>query len=209
MQKAGLYALLAILGFALVFAFLPTGGVATQTGATLSGVQLRLYPSSDQDAVWSFGAATVGSDPVANETRLSGITGGQRLLRERDPAGKLTGKETLDALLSTQELTIDGEDNMTTRQARITLVDECADIDLKGTTAVPVKIEQGVGFSAPVSEISSPLMQGHAEKLRMSFNFVIQDVDDARTTITYDLDGTERCVNGERVQAAQAAPPGT
>lgn len=209
MQKAGLYALLAILGFALVFAFLPSGGVAAQTGATLSGVQLRLYPFSDQDAAWKFAAATVRIDPLENKTYLQGISNGQRLLRERDPGGKLTGRETLDARLATQELTIDGEDNLTTRQARITLVRECADIDLTGTGDQSVKIEQGVGFSAPVAKISSPNTNGRIEKLRMTFGFQILDSDNDRSTITYDIDSTERCVDGKRVQMAVAAPSGT
>lgn len=207
MQKAGLYALLAILGFALLFAFLPTGGVAAQTGATLSGVQLRLYPSSDQDAVWKFGAATVSSDPVANETLLKGISGGQRLIRERDPAGKLTGRETLDARLATQELTIDGEDNMTTRQALITLVDQCADIDLKGTATVPVKIEQGYGFTAPVAEIQSPFLSGHAEKLRMSFRFDLDDMDNDRSVTEINQSPKNICRGGRLVPNPKATAP--
>lgn len=205
MPKLGLYALLAILGFALIFAFVPgSGSAGSQTGAQLSGVQLRLYPSRDQDAVWTFGAATVSSDPVANETQLSGLSGGQRLIRERDAQGRLTDRETLDARLSATDLTIDGDDNMSTRQARITLVRECADIDLKGTASEPVKIEQGVGFSAPVADISSPLTNGHIEKLRMTFAFVIEDSDNERSTFNSDLDTTERCIDGKRVQAPPA-----
>jgi hypothetical protein len=204
--KAGLSALLAILGFALLFAFLPSGPGGGGTGAQLSGVRFRLYPSRDADAVWSFAARQVTSDPVAGETHLTGLSGGQRLLRERDPrTHALTGREVLDARLDTPELTIDDEDTMTTRQARITLVNECADIDLKGTEAQPVKIEQGAGFSAPVADIDAPIMQAHLEKLRMTFGFSIEDSDSARSTITSNLDTTERCVNGRRVNA----PTGT
>ena len=112
MPKAGLYALLAILGFALLFAFLPSGtDAARRTGAELSGVTFRMYPSRDEDAVWSFAAQRVTSDPVAGQTQLSGLSGGQRLLRERDPKTKaLTGRETLDARLDTPELSIDDQD---------------------------------------------------------------------------------------------------
>lgn len=201
MPRAGLYALLAIVGFALLFAFLPSGTVpGNDTGAQLSGVKFRLYPSRDEDAVWSFAARRVTTDPVAGETKLTGLSGGQRLIKQRDPkTNALTGRETLDARLDTQDLTIDDQDNMTTRQARITLVNECADIDLQGTAAQPVKIEQGQGFSAPVADIDSPITKGHIEKLRMTFGFSIEDSDPNTSTFTSDLDTPERCVNGRRV----------
>ncbi|THF87696.1 hypothetical protein E7T09_00140 [Deinococcus sp. KSM4-11] len=201
MPRAGLYALLVILGFALLFAFLPSGTTAgSQTGATLSGVKFRLYPSRDEDAVWSFAAQQVTSDPVAGETHLTGLSGGQRLVKQRDPkTNALTGRQTLDARLDTQDLTIDDQDNMTTRQAKITLVNECADIDLRGTPDSPVKIEQGQGFSAPVAELSSPLLSGHIENLRMTFGFSIEESDPAHSNFTSNLDTTERCVNGKRV----------
>lgn len=200
-QKVGLYALLGILAFAMVFAFLPgTDQGAAQTGATLRGVQLKLYPGRDLDAVWSFGAQNVTNDPVKNETHLTGLSNGQRVIHERNAQGILTGKEVLDATLSAPDLTIDGQDNMTTRQARITLVKECADINLSGTPDTPVKIEQGYGFSAPVAELSSPILNGHVEKLRMSFNFQIEDSDPDHSNFTSDLDTPERCVNGQRVK---------
>lgn len=207
MPKAGLYALLAILGFALVFAFLPSGGRAdARTGAELSGVKFRMYPSRDEDAVWSFAAQRVTSDPVAGQTQLSGLSGGQRLLRERDPKTKaLTGRETLDARLDTPELSIDDQDTMTTRQARITLVRECAGIDLKGTDEQPVKIEQGQGFSAPIAEIRSPFLSGHAEKLQMSFNFDLNDMDNERSSTQIDTNPTRICRDGQLVPNPRAA----
>ncbi|WP_309572926.1 hypothetical protein [Deinococcus sp.] len=201
MPRAGLYALLAIVGFALLFAFLPSGTApGSATGATLGGVKFRLYPSRDEDAVWSFAARQVTTDPVAGDTELTGLSGGQRVIKQRDPkTNALTGRETLDARLDTQDLTIDDQDNMTTRQAKITLVNECADIDLQGTDAQPVKIEQGQGFSAPVAELSSPLLSGHIEKLRMTFGFSIEESDPNTSTFTSDLNTKERCVNGKRV----------
>ncbi len=200
MQKTGLYALLAILVFALIFAFLPgadRGGA--KTDATLQGVELRLFPSRDADAVWSFSARNVSSNPVSNETLLTGISGGKRMLKERGADGQLTGRETLDATLDAPDLTIDGQDDITTRQARITLVKQCADILMKGTPDNPVKIEQGYGFIAPVAEISSPNVNGHAEKLRMTFDFVSEDMDNAHSTTTYDLDASTTCRDGKIV----------
>ena len=147
-QKVGLYALVGIMAFALIFALLPTPGLdASQSGARLSGVQLRLYPSGDSNATWSFRAADVRNDPVAGLTTLTGITDGKRLLKEQ-VQGRFTGRETLDATLATQELTIDSQDTMTTRQARITLVQQCADIDLRGTEQAPATVEDVVGVMA-------------------------------------------------------------
>ncbi|GGS02234.1 hypothetical protein GCM10008960_31130 [Deinococcus sedimenti] len=198
-QKVGLYALTGIMVFALIFALLPTPGLdASQSGARLSGVQLRLYPSGDADATWSFRAAEVRNDPLNGLTTLTGITGGQRLVKER-VGDKLTGRETLDATLTTPDLTIDDQDTMTTRQARITLVQQCADIDLKGTEQDPVKIEQGQGFSAPTARISSPNTNGTIGKLKMTFGFVIEDSDPANSKYTAELDATETCRDGKRV----------
>lgn len=200
MQKLGLYALTGILGFALIFALLPGADrAAVPTGAVLSGVQLTLYPSRDPDAVWQFRAGQVTNDPLISETRLTDLGQGQRLLRERDASGRLTGRQTLDATLSAPDLTIDGQDNMTTRQARITLVQQCADIDLTGTEQTPVKIEQGQGFSAPTARISSPNTNGTIGKLKMTFGFVIEDSDPANSKYTAELDATETCHDGKRV----------
>ena len=199
MQKVGLYALLGIMAFALIFALLPTPGLdASQSGARLSGVQLRLYPSGDVNATWSFRAAEVRNDPLNGLTTLTGITEGQRLLKEQ-VQGRFTGREILDATLATQELTIDAQDTMTTRQARITLVQQCADIDLRGTEQAPVKIEQGQGFSAPTARISSPNTNGRIGKLKMTFGFVIEDSDPANSKYTAALDATETCRDGKRV----------
>ena len=199
MQKVGLYALVGIMAFALIFALLPTPGLdASESGARLSGVQLRLYPSGDANATWSFRAADVRNDPLNGLTTLTGITEGQRLLKEQ-VQGRFTGREILDATLATQELTIDAQDTMTTRQARITLVQQCADIDLKGTEQTPVKIEQGQGFSAPSARISSPNTNGRIGKLKMTFGFVIEDSDPANSKYTAELDATETCRDGKRV----------
>lgn len=199
-QKFGLYALLAILAFAAVFAFLPGGsGASAQTGATLQGVKLALYPARDPDAVWTFGARSVVSDPLKGATHLTGLSGGERRLTVRDAGGQPTGRTTLDARLDAPDLTIDAQDDLTTRQARITLVQQCAVLALKGTPDQPVRIEQGSGFSAPVAEMTSPLLNGHVERLRMTFSFVIEDADDRRSTFTSDLDSTARCVGGRLV----------
>ncbi|THF68500.1 hypothetical protein E7T06_16355 [Deinococcus sp. Arct2-2] len=199
MLRAGLWTLTALVLFALIFAFLPSGNQAgAGTGAKLSGVALSLYPARDEGAVWRFRAANVSSDPVAGETRLSGLSDGKRLLREKNKAGIYTGRETLDATLTAPSLTIDSQDNMTTQKARITLVAECADIDLTGN-AQPVKIEQGYGFTAPLAVIDSPDVTGRVAKIRMSFQFVVEDSDNDNSTYSASLDPTETCRDGKRV----------
>lgn len=199
MLKAGVYAL-ALLGlFALVFAFLPQGGAdSARTGATLGGVALTLYPARDTGAVWRFRAASVTSDPLKGETHLAGLSDGGRWVREQGPNGQPTGRSVLDATLSAPDLTIDGQDNMLTRQASITLVQQCADIKLRGTPGQPVRIEQGYGFSAPLAQVDSPYMTGKVTRLRMTFQFVLEDSGEDSDT-TYPLDPTETCENGKRV----------
>ncbi|UQN07196.1 hypothetical protein [Deinococcus sp. QL22] len=200
MLRAGLWTLTALVLFALIFAFLPSGGQAgAGTGAKLSGVALSLYPARDEGAVWRFRAADVSSDPVTGETRLSGLSDGQRLLREKNAAGIYTGRETLDATLTAPDLTIDSQDNMTTQKARITLVAQCADLDLTGNAAQPIKIEQGYGFTAPLATIDSPNVTGRVAKIRMSFQFVIEDSDNDNSSYSANLDANQTCQDGKRV----------
>lgn len=194
MQNSGLYAFLGIVGFALVFAFWPSGtGRGADTGAQLSGVQLRLYPAQDPDAVWSFRAANVRVDPVANETRLDTLSGGERRI------GLRTGNLRLDARMTAPGLTIDGQDNLVTPSARITLVKECADIALKSNAREQVKIEQGTGFSAPQAKITSPFISGTAINLKMTFNFDFLDMDNDRSSTEINTSPRQICENGRLV----------
>lgn len=187
-----MYALVALAVFALVFSRMPSSGAGPETGARLSGVRLSLYPARDPGAVWRFSAERVVSDPLRGETRLTGLADGGRWVT---PQGG--GKAVLDATLDAPDLTIDAQDNLLTRQARITLVQECADIDLRGTRERPVRVEQGAGFSAPVAQVDSPALRARIPQLRMSFNFEILEAGVA--DFSGDLDPTETCENGRRV----------
>lgn len=200
MLKAGVYALLALGIFALVFALLPgrdLGG--PQTGATLRGVSLTLYPSRDPGAVWRFQAADVTNDPLKGETHLAGLSNGGRWVKDRQ------GRPVLDATLAAPDLTIDAQDNLMTSQAKITLVQQCADIELRGNDEQPVRVEQGTGFSAPLTDIDAPSLKGRIPNLQMSFDFVILDA--GPSDISSDLDGTETCENGKRVLHKPVATP--
>lgn len=199
MLRAGLYVLVVLGVFALVFAFLPSGGAEEpRTGAQLQGVSLALYPARDADAVWRFRASGVTSDPLRGETRLAGLSDGGRWLQQRGPDGKPKGKPVLDATLAAPDLTIDAQDNLLTRQAKITLVQQCADIDLSGTAEQPVRVEQGSGFSAPVARVDSPSLTGRVTRMRMSFGFQVEDSGED-STLGWNPDATEECVGGKRV----------
>ena len=198
-QNVGPLALLGILVFALVFALLPSGNAPrAQTGVTLQNVQLTLYPARDPEAVWQFRAAGVTNDPVSSTTELSRITDGQRLLRARNPDGSFSGAETLDATIAAPSLTINGQDDMVTPRADITLVKECADLSLDGTPAQPVKIEQGYGFSAPHAKLDSPAIKGEIQDLRMDFQFNVEQAG-AQSNFGWDPDASETCRDGKRV----------
>lgn len=208
MLKAGVYALLALGIFALVFALLPPAQPdAARTGASLQGVALALYPARDPDAVWRFRAAHVTSDPLQGETHLTGLSNGGRWVRERGANGQLTGRAVLDATLSAPDLTIDAQDNMLTRQAQITLVQQCADIALSGTPEQPVRVEQGAGFSAPVARVDSPSLVGRITRLKMTFDFSIEDSGED-STFNLPIDPTETCVNGKRVPVSRLTQTG-
>ena len=200
MHRAGPLALLAITAFALVFAFVPAGPRigAADTGAQLQDVRLALYPARDEGAVWTFAARDVSTDPLTNVTRLAGLSQGERLLRARDAAGRYTGRQTLDATLSTPELTINAQDDLITPNARITLVQQCADLTLSGTPEQPVRIEQGAGFSAPVALVDSPSASGRITNVQMTFQFdVLSSGQDSN--FQANLDATETCRDGKRV----------
>ncbi|WP_034385927.1 hypothetical protein [Deinococcus sp. YIM 77859] len=199
MLKAGVYALLALGIFTVVFALLPAPpSNAARTGATLEGVSLSLYPARDADAVWRFRAAHVTNDPLRGETRLTGLSNGGRWIRQPG------SPPVLDATLRTSDLTIDAQDNMLTRQASITLVQQCADIDLRGTEEQPVRVEQGYGFSAPVAEVDSPSLTGRVTRMRMTFDFNVEDSGED-STLGWNPDATETCENGKRVPLGSPA----
>lgn len=199
MLKVGSYVLGALLLFAVVFALLPASSPHTDTGATLRGVSLTLYPASDPNAFWKFEADKVVNDPLSGETKLSALGDGGRWVAERDAAGQPTGKTVLDARLTADDLTIDREDNMVTPSATITLVKECAVVALSGNKKDPVRVEQNVGFSAPLAELNSPAITGKVVDMKMTFDFEILESNDKESSFGWDMNATEQCVNGQRV----------
>lgn len=198
MLKVGSYVLGALLLFAAIFALLPASSPQANTGATLRGVALTLYPASDPAAFWKFEADTVTNDPLSGETRLSALTDGGRWVTQQDAAGLPTGQAVLDAKIAADDLTIDRQDNMVTPSANITLLAECADVKLSGTPEHPVRVEQNVGFSAPLAEVDSPAIVGKVIDMKMTFDFEILESSE-KSSFGWDMNAAEQCVNGERV----------
>lgn len=197
MLKVGSYVLAALLLFALVLALLPVSTPQAETGAVLSGVRLTLYPASDPDAYWTFNAQKVSNDPIKGETHLAALDSGGRWLLQRDAEGQLAGQPTLDATIKADDLTIDAQDNMTTGAAQITLVRECAAVDLTGNKQQPVRVEQNVGFSAPLAQLDSPALTGEVKDMQMTFGFeILQSSQDS--SFGWNMNATEQCVNGKR-----------
>lgn len=197
-QKVGLYLLLGLLVFSVVFALLPARDqVAAKTGARLQNVQLTLYAARDPDAVWRFKADTVTNDPVSGTTELRTLNGGKRLLREKNKSGQYTGREIVDATLATPSLTINNQDDLLTQRARLRLVKECTTIDLLGTEQNPVKIQQGVGFSAPRTRVNGPAMRARIADLQMDFDTTI--LNSGPMELVGNLDTLETCQDGRIV----------
>ncbi|MFC6616419.1 hypothetical protein [Deinococcus radiophilus] len=203
MLKVGSYVLGALLLFALVFALMPASSPRTATGATLNDVSLTLYPANDPEAHWTFQADQVVNDPLSGETHLSTLKEGGRWVNGLDASGLPTGEKVLDARLAADDLTIDSQDNMTTREATITLIEQCADIHLSGNDAQPVVVQQNVGFSAPLAEVDAPGFKSEIPDLAMTFDFTITG-GSADSQTGWDMNATEQCVDGQIVPISSA-----
>lgn len=200
MKSAAPWALATILGLsALLILVGSERDIERVVGVSLKQVSLKLYPSGDPDASWTFTASDASDNPLDNTTRLTGLSNGYRMIRQRDKTGRLTGKEVVDATVRAEELLIDEHDTLLSERVELTLVRECADLVLTGSKAQPVKIEQR-GFSAPQARLVAPNMRATIAGLRMRFDFYIEESDPARSKTEFDLDAPEQCVNGKRVK---------
>jgi hypothetical protein len=103
-----------------------------------------LYPAADPDAKWLFKASTVTVDP---ETRESVAT------LNGDGIRYIKGKP--DLYLRATTVTIDGNDNLRTQEARIYIPRGCYVLKLGQPGAAFVTIDQNTGYSAPYVDIQS------------------------------------------------------
>jgi hypothetical protein len=142
--RAALIMLAALVLIGLVVSFIPNPARATLGNVQLEGVNLELYPAADPDAKWIFKASTVTFDP---ETRESVAT------LNGDGVRYIKGKP--DLYLRSSTITIDGNDNLRTQEAKIYIPKGCYVLKLGQPGAAFVMIDQNTGYSAPYVDIQS------------------------------------------------------
>lgn len=187
MLKYSYAALGALLVFAVVVALLPEPpGVSAQSGVTLRGVSLRLYPAQDTRAEWRFRAPSITFDPLSGETDIERPEVGQRIVN-----GKV------DTTISTDKLIIDANDNLRTQRADLYVPAQCVTVKLTGTPEKPVVIDQQSGFSGPQASVVYPDVTFTAGPAQASFD--LKQTNFQNNKLTAQLDGTQDCVNGQLV----------
>lgn len=197
MLKYGWLALALLFVFGAAFTlFGRPADTGRTTNVVLRGVQLRLYPTQDQNAEWRFAAGEVTYDPVASQTNITRPTQGERYVRD------VSGGYQLDSTLSTNALTIDASSNLRMERATVYVPSQCATLTLTGTTQNPVIVQQDVGFIAPDSRLRFPGVTGGFKDIQASFNL---DVQRGEPKFTSNLDSTETCVNGRIVSQASTS----
>ncbi len=182
------YALLvALLVLAVVVALLPEPStLSAQSGVTLRGVQLRLYPAQDTQAEWRFRAPSISFDPVSSETNI-----------ERPEVGERIVNGKLDTTITTDRLIIDASDNLRTQRADLYVPSQCVTVKLTGTQEKPIVIDQQSGFSAPKASIVYPDVTFAGGPVQASFDLKQTALQDGK--LTARLDGTQDCKNGKLV----------
>jgi len=177
-------AVIVLLG--VIVALIPRGTTASSSGVVLRGVNLRLYPAADQQAEWRFRADTITADPTSGETTIDELKRGERFV-----SGEL------DTVVRTDRLTIDASDNLRSRRAELYIPAQCLTVNIDGTDAKPVVIDQQSGFSGPKARIVYPDAVFSAGPVQASFD--LKQVNFENTSLEANLDSTEECVNGKLV----------
>ncbi len=197
MLKWSAAALVAIVLFGLVFALLPgTTRPQDRTGVRLRGVSLRLYPAQDPNAEWRFQAPDLAFDPVKEEATITGLERGERWARPPVDAQHPAQPLGLDLTLRTQQLTIDANDNIRTKEANIYLPRDCWSLDLRSNPAQQVLIDQNQGISAPAADIHSPAYNGQFSSVNVSFDLSRSNlVQEPGATVNPSPD--VECVSGQ------------
>ncbi len=126
--------------------------------AELYGVRFRLYPEADPDAEWVFTAGRVDYDPGRRESRVVGLSRGERWV-----------KGELDLKLRAEEVRIDRYDNLTMPRAEVEIPKECWRVELIGSRATPVRVDQRRGFFAPRFRLEGPGVRVEGEGFRSDF----------------------------------------
>lgn len=188
-------ALCVLLAFGAVVALLPERSAPNAgAGVTLSGVKLRLYPQQDAQAEWRFEAQNISYDPLRGETEVVKPSKGERILN-----GKL------DMTIRTERLIIDSNDDLRTQQATLYIPSECTTLELQGDAQRPVRIQQSVGYSAPIGKMTSPSIKAEIANLTSSFQLDVQGSFQGQTQFQSNPD--EVCDNGRLVKKNNGGSP--
>ncbi|HEX2864756.1 MAG TPA: hypothetical protein VHN99_09320 [Deinococcales bacterium] len=180
-------AVVAVLG--AVLALLPTPPARTPGNVELTGVSMVLFPEADPDARWTFSSQSVAYNPDTRESLVRGKTRGERFL-----------KKTLDLTLDASDVTIDSNDNLTTQQASIYIINGCVRVNLGQPSGTPVFIDQSSGYQAPYADVTFPNFHTTGGPLSASFDLERFELGNPNGTIVDHGPGKgETCVNGRIV----------
>jgi hypothetical protein len=191
--RAALILLAALVVIGLVVSFIPNPGSVPLGNVKLDGVTLELYPAADPDAKWLFKASTVIVDP---ETRESVAT------LDGDGIRYIKGKP--DLYLRSTTVTIDGNDNLRTQEAKIYIPKDCYVLKLGQAGGAFVTIDQNTGYSAPYADLNSPSVFQTGPNFTSNFDFNNAQMDIQRggfrtkdkklscTKVKYDMGWTQQ-----------------
>jgi hypothetical protein len=191
--RIALMALGVLLFLGVIISVLPVSNKEPLGDVRLEGVKLELYPAADPDAKWKFQASEVIYSPETRESQVTLQGTGVRIV-----------KDTLDLELRASQLTIDGNDNLRTRDAEVYIPKGCWTVQLgSGATGSDgVLIDQNSGFRATTAEVYGSNFTSKGGPLDAAFNmsdenarFNLQNPNDR-----FDPDSKQICKNGKLVQ---------
>ena len=173
--RAALIMLAALVVIGLVVSFIPNTQKVPLGQVQLDGVTLELYPAADLDAKWVFKASTVTVDPETRESIATLDGDGVRLVKDKP-----------DLYLRAPTVTIDGNDNIRTQEAKIYIPKDCYVLKLGQAGAAFVTIDQNTGYSAPYADLNSPSVFQSGPNFSSNFDFKNVLVDNVRSGLRTD-----------------------
>lgn len=154
---AGLVALL------LALALAPQETVVQADDAVqLNAATVNLYPAADPEAAWTFEAPEVTYDPGNRETTLRRIENGERRVGS-----------TTDFTLTSDEMTIQRDDDLRGDRMDVHLVEDDLDVAMRGADRRQVVVDHGEGvFEVPRIRIyGEDFGESRYEEMRVAFDF--------------------------------------
>lgn len=128
----------------------------------LEATEVRLFPASDPDAVWSFSAPFAEYDPGRRETTLRSIEDGERRVGDE-----------IDFTLVANELVIGRDDDLRSDRLDVHLVADDLDVEMLGASGRLVEVDQEAGrFDVPRLRIfGEDFGESRYEEMSVSFDF--------------------------------------